>query len=86
MSLTNKPTKVVCKLPKKRKNAKMIEYLKRYRYKLLKCFKKKRVFVNSSSLNTIKNSYSQTTIKTEPIRFTVKFNNGFGIISTFIEK
>ncbi len=83
MVLSNKSTKKICSLPKKTENISTLKYLKKYKYKLLECFKKNSVFVNSSYTNLLHKSYSQITIKSEPIRFTVKFNNGFGIISTF---
>ena len=84
MTLTNKPTYKICKLPKRKdNNITTLKYLKRYRYRRLECFKQKKVYINYKDTNKLHKSYSQTTLRYEPIRFTVKFNDGFGIIYTF---
>ncbi len=84
MVSTIKPTKKICTLPRKKdKHLSILKYLQKHKYKLLQCFKHKKVFVNYNDINKLDKSHSQTTLRYEPIRFTVKFNNGFGIISTF---
>ena len=83
MVLSNKATQKVCILPKKDATLTTLKYLKQHKYKLLECFKKSSILLNSNSTNFLHDSYSQITIRTIPIRFTVKFNNGFGIIGTF---
>ena len=84
MVSTIKPTNEICTLPRKKdKQLSILKYLQKYKYKLLQCFKHKKVFVNYNDINKLDKSHSQTTLRYEPIRFTVKFNNGFGIISTF---
>ncbi len=87
MTQTNLPKKVVCKIKKKlKKNETILEFLKNNKLSLLKCFQKRTRYVNSYSINSLNHEYSQITVKTLPIRFTVKFNNDFAIISTFIDK
>jgi len=84
MTITNAQKKFVCKINQKlKKNETILKYLRNNKQSLLKCFQKNTKYINSFYEGNLKNSYSQITIKTAPIRFTVKFNNDFAIIDTF---
>ncbi len=87
MIQTGLPTKSICKIDKKLKeNETVLQFLKNNKSSLLKCFQEKTRYINSYAENSLNHEYSQITVKTAPIRFTVKFNNGFAIINTFMNK
>ncbi len=84
MVKTGAKKRVICKIDKKHNTKESIlKYLKKYKEEVFECFQKERVFINYYQLINQKKLYSETTITMEPINFTVKFNHGFGIISTF---
>ncbi len=80
----NLPMQKICRIKNDlRKNEKVIYFLRRNKNKLLTCFQKNVHIVNFYQVDTLKGLYSQTVLKTVPLRFTVEFNNHFAIIKTF---
>ncbi len=77
------PQKVCTFADDRRDGEKNINFLRRKKKTLLKCFQGSPKIVYSYSKNYINSSYSQIILKTLPIRFTVKFNNHFAIIKTY---
>ena len=84
MVKTEAKKRVVCKIDKKyNANESVLKYLKKHKEELFECFQNERVYINYHQLINREKLYSETTITMEPINFTVNFNHGFGIISTF---